>query len=82
MGHGANSGFSANDGGVITPSDTVNQERVFRGIYCGGTGDIAVVMQSGKVLTFVAVPTGGILPVIGVRVNDTNTDASSLIALY
>lgn len=82
MGFGANSGFSANDGDTITPSDSVDQARIFRGIYCGGVGDIAVVMQSGKVLTFVSVPTGGILPVIGRRVNSTNTDATNLIALY
>lgn len=71
-------------GGVaVTPSDTVAVVGgPFRALYVGATGNVAVLMLSGVVLTYVAVPTGSILPVSGSRVNATGTTATSIVALW
>ncbi len=71
------------DGVAVTKSDSVDVVGgPFRCLYVGGAGDVAVVMLSGTVLTFVAVPAGSILPVRGSRVNSTNTSATSIVALW
>ena len=71
----------ANDGFAITPSDSTDFALDTRAIYVGVAGNIAVVMQSGAVVTFVGVPAGTILPVRAGRVNATGTTASSLLGL-
>lgn len=72
----SSSGFVA-----ISKSDTVNFAPC-RGIYVGGGGDVVVVGLDGIAATFVAVPSGAILPVQAIRVNSTNTTATSMVALY
>jgi len=67
---------------AVTPSDTVNLSRLSRGIYVGVTGNVAAVMADGTVVTFVAAPAGQILPIQAIRINATNTTASSMISLY
>ena len=70
---------------AITPGDTsVNNfaRGVCQGIYVGGAGAIAAVMEDGTVATFSAVPVGTLLPIRAVRVNATNTTATLLLALY
>lgn len=70
-------------GGVaVTPSDTVSVDTPFRALYVGVTGNVAVLMLGGNVLTFVAVPAGSFLPASGSRVNATGTTASSILALW
>lgn len=49
-------------------------------IYCGGTGDIKVRTVCGNDVTYVGVPTGTFLPVQVIRVFDTGTSATGLIA--
>lgn len=65
----------------ITPSDTDNFASMARAIYVGVAGNITLVTSKGTVQEFIAVPQGTILPVVCVRVNDTSTDASSLVGL-
>lgn len=72
----------ADDGLAVTPSDSVDLATDGRALYVGGTGDVALVTPKGTVLTFVGVPAGTILPVRVRRVNSTNTDATSMIALW
>lgn len=68
---------------AVTPHDSTNfTNGVCRGIYVGGTGDVAVVFQDGTAVTFESVPVGVILPVCAIRVNDTNTDATALVAIF
>lgn len=69
------------DGFVITPSNTVNFNTMARGIYVGGAGDIGLVTSQGTVLTFIGLTAGSILPIVCIRVNITNTTATSLIGL-
>ena len=67
---------------AIAPSDTVNNPCVFRAIYVGGAGDIAIITPSSTtVVLFVGVPAGSILPVMNARVNLTNTTASLMVGL-
>lgn len=77
----SNNTSPANDGFAITPSDTVNFNSMFRAIYVGVGGNIVVVTPNSAVLTFLGVPVGTILPVMGIRVNSTNTTATNLIGL-
>lgn len=71
----------ANDGFVVTPSDTVDFTSMARALYVGGAGNVVAVMASGAVLTFVGVPAGALLPVRCTRVNNTNTTATSIVGL-
>lgn len=74
---------SANSGAAITPSnDSANDFNACSAIYVGGAGDVAVVFPGGTAVTFVGVPAGTVLPVRAVRVNSTNTTATSMVALY
>jgi hypothetical protein len=66
---------------VITKSDSVDLAEVTRAIYVGGAGDLSVVMVSGQVATFTALPAGFILPVRARRVNATGSTATSLVGL-
>ena len=67
---------------MVTPSDSTDLPQVTRAIYCGGTGDISVVMRSGETVTFSAVQAGTVLPIEAVRVRATGTTASNLVGLY
>lgn len=65
---------------AVTPSDTVNLTNEARSLYIGVTGDVTAVVRGVTVL-FKAVPVG-ILPVRVTRVNNTNTTATNIVALY
>jgi len=72
-------------GGTVTPSDTNYirtgtsvQGKAVRGLWVGGAGNVAVVFPDGEVVTFVGVQAGSLLPVAAVRVNSTNTTATSI----
>lgn len=70
---------------AITPSDTVNFNDVTRGIYIGsisGGAVVVVVGLDGQAVTFNGVVAGSVLPVRAIRVNNTNTTASSLVGLF
>lgn len=78
---------SYNTGMAITPSDTDNIVCpaglvVTDAIYVGTGGDVVVVQQDDDTYTLVAAISGTILPVRAKRVNQTNTTASDLVALF
>jgi len=68
----------ANEGGAVTPSDTVDLPVLTRGIYVGGAGDVVVVFKNDATATFTAVPAGTLLPVAARRINSTGTTATNL----
>jgi hypothetical protein len=73
----------ASGGEAVTPHNTNYFAKMARALYVGTGGNIVVVLADGTTtLTFVAVPTGSILPIVCSRVNSTNTTASDIIALY
>ena len=66
---------------AITPSDTVNIGKTTRAIYVGVSGNITAVMEDGSAVLFKAVPVG-ILPIRAIRVNETATAATDMVALF
>jgi hypothetical protein len=65
---------------VVSPSDSDSLEYV-RGLYIGGTGNVACEDQSGSAVTFFAVPTGFVLPIRPSKVLAATT-ATNIVALY
>ena len=66
---------------TVTKSDSTVVD--CRGIYVGGTGDVAVVCRSGDTaVVFKAVPVGTILPIRAYNIMSTNTTATLMLALY
>jgi hypothetical protein len=66
---------------AITPSNTNLLPVYARGIYVGGSGNIALTTPNGDTVTFIGVLAGTILPVCVSQVFATNTTATNLIAL-
>ena len=56
--------------------------RLTRGIWVGSTGNIAVVMASGRATTFTNVPDGSLLPIAASSVLQTGTTAGDVVALF
>ena len=67
---------------AITPSDVTDLTDVCRGVYVGGAGNVAAVMLTGEVVTFVGATAGTTIPIRVKRINSTNTTATGLVALY
>ena len=67
-------------GAVVTPSNSVNLPAPTRGLFVGVAGNISVEMNNGTVL-FTNVPVG-ILPIQCTRVNQSNTTATTMVALW
>lgn len=66
----------------ITPSDTVDLPRVTQGLWIGGAGNVAAVMQNNQVGLITGVPAGAWLPLAVRRVNATGTTATTITAFY
>jgi hypothetical protein len=67
---------------AITPSDSVDEAKgPFKAIYVGVGGDIAIVGLDNAAVTFKGAVTGSIIPVIGRRVNSTNTAATDMVGI-
>ena len=66
----------------ITKSDTANfPDGACDAIYVGTAGVVVVVRPDGVAVPFTAVA-GSILPVRAIRVNDTDTVPTLMVALY
>lgn len=78
----ADATVSARRAEAVTPSDTVTYEQPTRGVYVGGAGNLTVDMVSGGTVTFIGLGAGSLLPIQAVRVYETDTTATSIIALY
>ena len=53
-----------------------------RGIYVGGTGNVSVVMTSGKTVVLTALAAGMIHPISVTRVNTTGTTATNILLAW
>ena len=73
---------SPGDAFTVTPHDTNLLPVATRGIYVGGSGDVAGYTVSGNQVTFAGVPAGGILPVRLARITVTGTTATQIVGLY
>lgn len=68
---------------AVTPHDTNELTKISRALYIGTGGDVTVQMAgTGTAILFANVPSGAILPIRVIRVNDTGTDAEDIVALY
>jgi hypothetical protein len=65
----------------ITPSDSVDLPFKTRSIRVGGEGDVVAVREDGTTVTFKNCGPGEILPIVAIRINQTNTTATYLIGL-
>lgn len=67
---------------AITPSNSADLTEVTRSLYIGAGGDLAVILDGDTVaVTFVAVPTGTVLPIRAKLVKSTGTTAASIVGL-
>lgn len=69
------------DAAAVTPSDSTHLGNV-RSLWIGGAGDVAVVTPAGSTVTFAGATAGSIIPMQVVKVNSTNTTATSIVAIY
>lgn len=69
------------DAFAVTPSDTVFHSQPARGFYVGVAGNVAVVTPQGSVVTFVGCAAGAIYEIANLRINATNTTATSIVGL-
>lgn len=76
----ANATAPAHGAVSVTPSDSTTLVTT-RSIYIGVSGDVAVQMADGQIITFVGVPVG-IFPLQVDKVLATGTTATNIIALY
>lgn len=79
--HTSNQAAPARSWVAVTPSDTVDLPAGCRGLFVTGAGDLALVGSDNHVEVF-PVAAGAVLPLGPIRVNDTDTDATGIIALY
>lgn len=65
----------------VTPSDTVDLDRVTTAVYVGGAGDLIVILaRDSAAVTFKAVPAGTTLNIAAKRIKLSG--ASFILALY
>ncbi len=70
------------DAVAVTKSDSTIFTAPTRGLYVGGTGDVAVRMwYSGNSCTFASVPAGSILPIAVDQVLSTGTTATTIVRI-
>lgn len=68
---------------TITISDTTSYSPPFRGVYVGGTGDLAVMMaQDNVAVTFKAVPAGSLLPICVSQILSSGTTATLIVGVF
>lgn len=70
------------DAVAITKSDSTDlTASSIRGLYVGGTGDLAITTKAGSTVTFKAVPVGFVLHLPIAKVMSTNTTATNIVGL-
>ena len=66
---------------VVTPDDDADLIETTRGVYVGGAGALAIVMQSGAEVTLSGIAAGTILPLRIQRIKATGTTATAIVGL-
>lgn len=74
--------FLASSAVAVTPSDTVGFAVTNAGLWVGVAGNVAVLMEDGRSVTFTGVTAGTLLPIRVTRVDSTSTTATDMNALY
>lgn len=72
----------AQGGFAITPSDAADLSTETRGLWVGGSGDLAVVLAAGDEVVLAGAVGGSVLPLRVKRVKATGTTATQLVGLY
>jgi len=80
--HSADQAAPAFSWKAVTTSDTVNLPAGCRGLFVGGSGNIAAVGDDNVVVTFTGVAGGTFLPIGPKRINATNTTATLMVAVF
>jgi hypothetical protein len=75
-------GAPARGGFAVAPSDSVDLPHETRGIYVGGSGDLALLLVDGSAIVLAGIVGGSLVPVRATRVKATNTTATLLVGLY
>ncbi len=74
---------AADDMVNVTPSDTVDLPGgVCRGLYVGVSGNVNLITPSGVTIVIVGLAAGIVHPIRASRIKSTNTNASSIVAVY
>ncbi len=66
---------------AVVPSDTLNEPQPFDAIYVGVPGIVVVVRSDGTAVTLTGCLAGRVYPVRGIRINNTTTTATDMVAL-
>jgi hypothetical protein len=66
---------------VVTPSDSNYFDHKTRGLYVGVTGNVAVEMAGGNVVTFIGLAGGVVHPLQVIRVLATGTTALNIVGI-
>lgn len=67
---------------AVLPNDSTPMANISRAIYIGQTGDVSLEMQSGQIVTFQNVQGGSILALRTLKIRQTGTTASGIVALW
>lgn len=71
----------ARHGFTVTPTDGADLSEITRALYIGGSGTVALTLESGATVTFSGLAAGTILPVRVRQVAATGTTATDLLGL-
>ena len=66
----------------VTSSNTTSLTPRARALWIGGAGNVSAVFDNGSEATVENIAAGSLLPMRVVRVNETGTSATSILALY
>jgi len=69
------------DAVAVTPSDSTDLDVAADALWVGGAGNVTVITLGATTTTF-TVTAGTLLPVGCTRVTNTNTNSTSIVALY
>lgn len=69
---------------AVTPSDVtdIRNGELCRALYIGGAGNVAAVRPDGTAVVFSNLPAGAFMAVQCLRVNNTGTTATNIVALF
>ena len=72
----------ATSAAAVSPDDATALNALSRAIYVGNTGDISVEMKDGQIVDFINIQGGTVLALRVMRVRQTGTTATGIVALW